>query len=280
LINQPAFLPTKYWRELSAAMFDGLPPETVAVLPIGAIEQHGPHLPVWVDSCINELLLDRALEAIPTAMPVLAMPLQAVGKSNEHSAFAGTLIAMLVELGESVHRAGMRRLILLNSHGGQPQVMDIVARELRIRHAMLVVNAAWFDMGMPAGLFSASECRHGIHGGEVETSLMLHLRADLVDMTRARDFVSLGQEMEGDFKLLIPEGRFGFGWQAQDLNPWGVCGNAAAADAGRGAQLAQHLVGTFVDLVGEVARFPLEHLRPGGGAAAMSPYRVPDRRGS
>jgi creatinine amidohydrolase len=270
-MTRPEPRPTRYWRELSTAMFDVMPPETVAVLPIGAIEQHGPHLPVWVDSCINELLLDRALEAIPAGMPVLAMPLQAVGKSNEHIAFSGTLslscetlVAMLVELGESVHRARIRRLILLNSHGGQPQVMDIVARELRIRHAMLVVNAAWFDMGMPAELFSASECRHGIHGGEVETSLMLHLRPDLVDMTRARDFVSLGQEMGADFKLLTTEGRFGFGWQAQDLNPWGVCGNAAAADAGRGAQLAQHLVRTFVDLVREVARFPLERLRPSG----------------
>ena len=252
-------------------MFDAVPPETVAVLPIGAIEQHGPHLPVWVDSCINELLLDRALDMMPRAMPVLAMPLQAVGKSNEHTAFAGTLslscetlVALLVELGESAHRAGIRRLILLNSHGGQPQVMDIVARELRIRHAMLVVNAAWFNMGMPVELFSASECRHGIHGGEVETSLMLHLRPDLVDMTRARDFVSLGQEMEADFELLTTEGRFGFGWQAQDLNPWGVCGNAAAADAERGERLAQHLVRTFVGLVSEVARFPLDRLRPSG----------------
>ena len=253
-------------------MFESLPQEAVAVLPIGAIEQHGPHLPVWVDSCINELLLDRALAAMPTTTPALALPLQAVGKSNEHAAFAGTLsfssgtlVDMLLELGESVHRAGLRRMILLNSHGGQPQVMDIVARELRIRHTMLVVNAAWFNMGLPDNLFSARECRHGIHGGEVETSLMLHLRPDLVDMSRARNFTSLGQEMEKDFQLLTVEGRFGFGWQAQDLNPWGVCGNAAEADAERGARLAGHLVQTFVDLVGEVARFPLDRRRARGG---------------
>jgi creatinine amidohydrolase len=255
-------------------MFDAMPPETVAILPIGAIEQHGPHMPVWVDSCINELLLDKALELMPRTMPVLAMPLQSVGKSNEHAAFSGTLslshetlVAMLVELGEGVHQAGIRRLILLNSHGGQPQVMDIVARELRIRHTMLVVNAAWFNMGMPAELFSASECRHGIHGGEVETSLMLHLRPDLVDMARAQNFVSLGQEMEEEFDMLTIEGRFGFGWQAQDLNPWGVCGNAAAADAERGEILAQHLVETFAHLVSEVARFPLDRLRHNGERA-------------
>lgn len=250
-------------------MFHAAPPETVAILPIGAIEQHGPHLPLWVDSCINERLLDRALAVMPKTMAVLGLPLQAVGKSNEHIAFPGTLslssetlVAMLLDLGDSVHRAGIRKLILLNSHGGQPQVLDIVARELRVRHAMLVVNAAWFDTGVPDGLFSADECRHGIHGGEVETSLMLHLRPDLVDMTRAQNFVSLGQQMAADYALLSVEGRFGFGWQAQDLNPWGVCGNAAAADAERGARLADHMVRTFVDLVAEVARFPLDRLRP------------------
>lgn len=260
--------PSRYWRDLASPTFDSLPAGTVAVLPIGAIEQHGPHLPVWVDSCINELLLDRALAAMPAAMSVLALPLQAVGKSDEHDAFAGTLSlscetlkALLMDLGQSVRRAGIRKLVLLNSHGGQPQVLDIVARELRIRCGMLVVNAAWFAFGMPDGLFSADECRHGIHGGEVETSLMLHLRPDLVDMTQAKHFVSLGQEMATDYELLSPEGRCGFGWQAQDLNPWGVCGNAAAADADRGAQIARHMVDTFVALIAEVARFPLDRLR-------------------
>lgn len=271
VITNPDLIPSRYWRDLSSPMFPTLPTETIAVLPIGAIEQHGPHLPVWVDSCINELLLDRALAALPAAMSVLALPLQAVGKSNEHNAFAGTLslsaetlIALLVELGQSVQRAGIRKMVLLNSHGGQPQILDIVARELRIRYGMLVVNAAWFGFGMPENLFSASECRHGIHGGEVETSLMLHLRPDLVDMTQARNFVSLGQEMEAEFELLSPEGRFGFGWQAQDLNPQGVCGNAAAADGDRGARLARHMVHTFIDLLGEVARFPLDRLRDRG----------------
>ncbi len=249
-------------------MFETLPKETVAILPIGAIEQHGPHLPVWVDSCINELLLERALAAIPASLSVLALPIQAVGKSNEHEAFPGTLSlsnttlgAILVELGESVRRAGIQKLILLNSHGGQPQVLDIVARELRIRCGMLVVNAAWFAFGIPEGLFPADECRHGIHGGEVETSLMLHLRPDLVDMTQTQNFMSLGQEMEKEYQFLAPEGHIGFGWQAQDLNSWGVCGNATAADAERGARLAQHMVDSFILLVGEVMRFPLDRLR-------------------
>lgn len=263
---------TRYWHHLPSAAFDDVSSETVAILPLGAIEQHGPHLPVWVDSCINEMLLDRALAALPADAQVLALPLQAVGKSDEHSAFGGTLsfsaetlIAMLLELGESVHRAGVERLILLNSHGGQPQILDIVARELRVRHAMLVVNAAWFGLGLPEGLFSAEECQHGIHGGEIETSLMLHLRPDLVDMTRAGNFVSLSQEMIGTFDLLSVEGAIGIGWQAQDLNSCGVCGNAAAADAGRGAEVAQYLVRRCVDLIGEVARFPLSRFHSSQG---------------
>jgi creatinine amidohydrolase len=258
----------RYWHEMPSSAFASLPADTVAVLPIGAIEQHGPHLPVYVDSCINQALLDRALAEAPADLPVTALPLQAIGKSNEHLAFPGTLslsaetlIHLLTEIGDSVARAGICRLILFNSHGGQPQILDVVARELRIRHSMLVVNAAWYSLGMPEGLFSPEECRHGIHGGEVETSLMLHLRPDLVDMSKAENFPPLSAEMEAEYDLLAPEGKCGFGWQAQDLHPSGACGNAAAADAERGRLLADHVVGRFHALVREVARFPLERLR-------------------
>lgn len=259
----------RYWQDMAWPAFTALPASTVAVLPVGAIEQHGPHLPVYVDSCINQELLDRALATAPADLDIVALPLQAVGKSNEHLAFPGTLslsnttlTALLLDLGDSVARAGVRRLILLNSHGGQPQVLDVVARELRIRHGMLAVNAAWYSMGMPPGLFAPDELHHGIHGGELETSLMLHLRPDLVDMTKAADFRSLSQDMEGDFTLLSPEGKFGFGWQTQDLNPAGAVGNAAAADAERGRILAEAAVARFHELAREVARFPLERFHP------------------
>lgn len=258
----------RYWHEMPTTAFADLPPETVAVLPIGAIEQHGPHLPVYVDSCINQGLLDASLAAMPDDLPVTALPLQAVGKSNEHIAFPGTLtistdtiINMLIELGESVHRAGIKRLILLNSHGGQPQIMDVVARELRVRHGMFVVCAAWYAMGMPKGLFSPEECKHGIHGGEIETALMLHLRPDLVDMSKAENFESLSVRMEKQFDMLSPEGKVGFGWMSQDLHPSGACGNAAAADAERGRLLAEHSVQQFITLAREVSQFPLEWLR-------------------
>ena len=256
----------RYWEELPTTAFGDLPNDTVAVLPLGAIEQHGPHLPVCVDSCINAMLLDRAMKSMPQDASVLALPMQSVGKSNEHLAFAGTLsltaqtlLHVIMELGEAVKSSGIRRMLLLNSHGGQPQVLDIAARDLRVKHGLFVVNAAWSGLGMPSGLFSDHECRHGIHGGEVETSLMLHLRPDLVDMTKAEDFVSLGARMEEEYKYLTPEGGVGFGWQAQDLNPAGACGNAARADAERGRQLAEHSIAAFHTLIDEIARFPLSN---------------------
>ena len=259
--------PTRLWQDLPSSAFRDLPDNTVAILPIGAIEQHGPHLPVYVDSCINENLLKIALAETPADLSVLALPIQSVGKSDEHLAFPGTLTVsanvlteLLIELGRGVHRAGIRRLVLLNSHGGQPQILDIVARTLRIELGMFVVNAAWSKMGMPAGLFSPEECAHGIHGGEIETSLMLHLRPDLVDMSKAGKFVSWSETMLEDFDLLTPEGRFGFGWQIQDLNPDGACGDAGSADAERGRLLAEHAAKRFVALLGEVARYPVERI--------------------
>ena len=261
-------LPRRRWQDMRWPEFRSLPQNTVAVLPVGAIEQHGPHLPVFVDSCINQSLLALALEAAPPHLPVTALPIQNVGKSDEHIAFPGTLTLsadtltrMLVELGESVARAGVRRLLLLNSHGGQPQILDIVARTLRRSAHMFVVNASWMSLGIPDGLFAAAERQFGIHGGEIETSLMLHLRPDLVDMERARDFRSAAAEVASRYMLLEAEGRIGFGWLTQDLHPAGACGNAAAATAEKGRLIAEHQVARFLQLISEIADYDLERIR-------------------
>jgi creatinine amidohydrolase len=253
---------------MTSADFSALDVErTVAILPIGAIEQHGPHLPVVVDACINAMLLDRVLDAAPPELGITALPLQAVGKSNEHLAYPGTLALsaetltrVCMELGESVGRAGVRKLVLLNSHGGQPQIMDIVARELRVRHGMFVVNVAWQAVTGASDLFSADELRYGIHGGEVETSLMLHLRPDLVRMELAGNFVGLMHTMGDDYRWLTPEGRIGFGWQSQDLHPSGASGNAGAATAEKGRILAERAVANMIELLAEVARYPLANI--------------------
>jgi creatinine amidohydrolase len=257
------------WQDMTTEEFRTLDAaRVIAILPVAAIEQHGPHLPVEVDARINEGVLARTLELLPGELPVTVLPAMPVGKSNEHTAFPGTLslsaetlIRLWTEIGDSVARAGVRKMVIFNSHGGQPQVADIVARDLRVRHAMFVVTAHCYALGKPPGLFPDEELTHGIHGGTVETSIMLHLRRDLVKMDKAQDFVPLSVEMAREYEMLMPEGKVGFGWQTQDLNPHGACGNAAAADAKRGAAVVDHYAQRFVQLLREIDRFPLAKLK-------------------
>jgi creatinine amidohydrolase len=209
------------------------------------------------------------VELLPDNLPVTILPMIPVGKSNEHSAFPGTLTLsaetlarVWTEIGESVNRAGVRKLVLFNSHGGQPQVMEIVARDLRVRLDMFVVVVNQYSL-FPTDLFPENEARYGIHGGSGETSLMLHLRPDLVDMSQAQDFAPLAAELADDFEYLGPTGPIPFAWQAQDLNPAGAVGNALDADATRGAQMIETAATRFVSVLSEVDRYPLSYLREG-----------------
>jgi creatinine amidohydrolase len=264
-----AKLPARLWQDMATTDFAALDPErTIAVLPVAALEQHGPHLPIAVDACINQGIIDEVLRRLPDDLPAIFLPMMPIGKSNEHQAFPGTLtlsaetlIRLWTEIGESVARAGIRKLVIANSHGGQPQIMDIVARDLRVRLGMFVVTLSYGGLGRPPGLFPDSEMRHGIHGGSSETSMMLYLRPDLVRDAERRDFVPLSVTMERDYVFLTPEGRVGFGWQTQDLHPDGACGNALDADAERGRLLVDHAAARFIELLREVERFPLSNLR-------------------
>ena len=264
-------LPRRFWQDMTTAEFARLDRERViALLPVGAIEQHGPPLPVCVDACLNQGIVASALELLPDDLPVTVLPMLPIGKSDEHLAFPGTLtlsaetvIRLWTEVGDGVARAGVRKLVLFNSHGGQVALMDIVARELRIRHGMLVMAWSWFAAGTPAGLFPEPEVRFGIHAGAIETSMMLYLRPDLVQMAAAGSFPPLMAEMAQDgYRRLCAVGAGRMGWQAQDLHPSGACGDATDADAERGRVLVEHAAKALAELLEEVDRFPLEKLRP------------------
>lgn len=264
-------LPTKFWAEMTWRDFQRADmSKVVAVLPVAAIEQHGPHLPVGVDAFINEGYLKRAIDRVPDDLPVLFLPVQAIGKSNEHIEFPGTLTFSAetltrawVEIGESVARAGCRRLIFVNSHGGNVPIIDIVARELRIRRRMLAVHASWSRFGYPEGLFSARERSYGIHGGDAETSLMLTFRPDTVRMSEARDFVSLAASIDAEFKQLHVTQPNGFGWMSNDLNEHGAVGEADKATAAKGEAAAERGADAFIELVRDVAAFDLARLGKG-----------------
>lgn len=261
-------LPSHWWWDLSARDFASLDMgRIVAVLPVAAVESHGPHLPVRVDAAINAGLIERVVARMPDDLPVLVLPMQPVGKSVEHIAFPGTLTLghetlsrVWFEIAESVHRSGCRKIVFANSHGGQPQVMEIVCRELRVRLGMFAVSAWASGAADVSDLFDADELRHGIHGGEVETSEMLALHPELVSMDRAGTFEPVSVAMEAAGGLLTPEGRIGYGWQMQDLHPSGAAGNAAAADAARGEEALERGAESFLRLLREVVDFPLERV--------------------
>ncbi|HZZ60427.1 MAG TPA: creatininase family protein [Roseiarcus sp.] len=264
-------LPTKYWAEMSSRDFAAADmSEVVAVLPVAAIEQHGPHLPVGVDMFINEGYLARAIKRMPADMPVLFLPLQAIGKSNEHVGFPGTLTFSLetvarawIEIGACVARGGCRKLVFLNSHGGNVAVIGAVARELRVRFSMLAVNAAWSALGYPPDMFSERELAHGIHGGDAETSLMLAFRPETVRMSEARNFVSAAIGIEEEFKQLRVTRPIGFGWMSSDLHELGAAGDASAATAAKGEACADYAADRFIELLRDVLAFDLERLREG-----------------
>ncbi len=262
---------TKFWADLTWADFHGADMARVtAVLPVAAVEQHGPHLPVGVDSFIMQGYLDAAIPRVPDARPVLFLPVQTIGKSDEHVEFPGTLtlsaatvIRAWTEIGESVFRAGCRKLVILNSHGGNVSSIDIVARDLRVRLGMLVVAASWHRFGYPDALYSPAERAHGIHAGEVETSLMLAFRPDLVKMDEARDFVPTSIAIEAEFHRLRVTQPVGFGWMAQDVSPSGAMGDAAAATAEKGQASAAYGADALLALLDDVERFDLSRLPVG-----------------
>ena len=256
------------WADIAAAGEAGR--RWIAVLPLAAVEQHGPHLPLGVDAYIAEAYLARVRKILPETLPVTFLPVQRVGVSAEHLGYPGTLtlsaataIKAWTEIGESLARAGLRKLLLVTSHGGNVAAMELAARDLRTRLGMLAVTVGWHRFGYPDGAFTADERRHGIHGGDIETSLMLAGRADTVRMDKVVAEMPTTVAMQTEFKWLGAFRPAGFGWMTQDLHPSGAVGDASGATAAKGeATLAQGAAG-FIELLREIDRFDLARLKEG-----------------
>lgn len=262
---------SRFWADLSTRDFAQLDlARTIAVLPVAAIEQHGPHLPLSVDTDLVNGVVASALPHLAAELSVLFLPTQAVGLSPEHERFAGTLtlkaetvIRLWTEIGESVARAGIQKLVLFNSHGGHVSVMDIVARDLRARLDMLVYSVSWFNLPLGEavqGQFSAHEHRFGIHAGDIETSMMLALAPEHVDMGQAQNFASASQQRAEKFTILGNGKSAKLGWQMQDYNPSGAVGNAAAASAEKGRAVLDAAGRALAQLLAELDQLPVDTL--------------------
>jgi creatinine amidohydrolase len=256
------------WPEIAGA--GEMTRRWIAVLPLAAVEQHGPHLPLGVDAFVAEAYLARVREMLPDDLPVTFLPVQRIGVSLEHLAYPGTLtlsaataIAAWTELGESLARAGLRKLVLVTSHGGNVSAMELVARDLRARLNMLVLTVGWHRFGYPSGTFSDDEKRHGIHGGDIETSLMLAGRPQAVHMDKAANATPATIAMAREFKWLGAYRPAGFAWMTQDLNATGAIGDATPASAAKGEAALARGAQAFVELLREVERFDLARLREG-----------------
>jgi creatinine amidohydrolase len=240
------------WAQYRFAEFRSCDPmRTIAILPTAAIEQHGPHLPVGTDTMIAEGMLAELRRTLPEDLDIRILPVQAVGKSNEHLHAPGTLtlsaqtaLTSWTEIGLSVARAGLRKIVIVNSHGGNADLVSILARELRVQAQMLAVRCSWGAFGYPEGMYSTQERTHGIHGGDIETSLMLDFAPDCVDMAAAADFRS-----SAEASAISPVGPVAYGWIASDLSAAGTVGEAHLASAEKGWATCAHQVAGFIDLL-------------------------------
>jgi creatinine amidohydrolase len=264
-------LPKRNWMDMTWQDIAGAATgRWIAVLPLAAVEQHGPHLPLGVDAYSAEAYLARVRKILPETLPVTFLPVQRVGVSAEHLGYPGTLtlsaataIKAWTEIGESLARAGLRKLLLVTSHGGNVAAMELAARDLRTRLGMLAVTVGWHRFGYPEGTFSGEERRHGIHGGDIETSLMLAAMPDTVRTEKAAQATPATIAMAREFKWLGAYRPAGFAWMTQDLNATGAVGDATQASAAKGDAALAHGAQAFVELVREMDRFDLARLREG-----------------
>lgn len=256
-------LPDRQWQTMDEQTIrDADCSDWICVLPLGAHEQHGPHLPFDTDTIIANGVAKQLAERLDPHLPVSFLPAEPVGYSVEHVDFEGSKTLAFDEaverwtgIGEHLAGLGIRKMLLLNAHGGNSPLMTVVATELRVRCSMFCIATSWTRFIEPGETVSADEKAFGIHGGDIETSVLLALAPDKVDMDKAKDFPSFQMELAEKYSYLRAYGPHAFGWKMQDLNADGVTGNASLATAAKGKALIEQSVKGLSLLLREINNF-------------------------
>jgi creatinine amidohydrolase len=252
--------PPPRFADLTGPQIAALPADTVAVLPLGAIEQHGPHLPVSTDYVTATEAAQAAAQIAAESVPVVLLPGLAYTKSDEHHRFPGTiwlswdtLMRTLVDIGASLRTCGISRLLFVNGHGGNSALGQVACREIRKRfglHTFFAHPSVPVDQG--GATSAADELGMGVHGGHGETSLMLHLRPELVHMDLA---VRRVPEQLAGYELIGFGKPVSFGWLSDDFGPDGHIGDPTGATAEHGKAVFDAAVARLAAVIAEAHRF-------------------------
>lgn len=232
---------------------------SIFIQPLGAIEQHGPHLPLNTDEVIATAVAEAATISAQNHLDIWLLPTLAYTKSNEHAWAPGTvwlspttLLAVLDDLGRSIARTNARKLVFLNGHGGNSALLNVANRELRLHHGLQTFTTHPSIPPDQGGTSASHELGMGVHGGADETSLMLHLRPDLVDMSKA---VRRVPERIATNKFVKFGGTVSFGWLSNDFFPEGHIGDPTSATADAGKVMFEGAVANLVSALGEISSF-------------------------
>lgn len=249
------FLPNLTWTQVR-----DLPANSVLVQQVAATEQHGPHLPVYTDVLIGQAVLAAALERLPASAPIYALPPLAYGKSNEHRGFPGTvflsadlLYRILLEVASSVSAWGIRRLVLLNTHGGNGPVVDMAARDIREATGMVTFAIQSGALGH-GGELSKTEEEFGLHAGHAETSIMMAAYPDLVQpVPSIVQYPKPRAAGIAEPRFRASRGGAQFAWLTRDISESGIVGDPTGASAEKGRRIIAARAERLAELLLEAA---------------------------
>ncbi|EIJ80420.1 Creatininase [Bacillus methanolicus PB1] len=250
---------------LTSKQVEELPKQkALVILPIGAVEQHGPHLPIYTDSLIAEGVLKAVCNYLNEDDNIWILPAIPYGKSTEHLGYAGTIslsgstLQLIVkDIATSLQKSGFRKLVLFNTHGGNHDLLNMIARDIRIETGLITFRLNSYDFDVAEDIITKQEAAYGIHGGEVETSLVLSFKSEWVKKELCPSEI---MQFPMKIKHLQLKGNNYFAWKMEDISNTGILGNARKATKEKGEKIIGRLSEILAQVLREMAEFEIDEL--------------------